>query len=119
MKIRKIEKHPKKKRIILPPLGEEKNYSQSTERTSRERADEKKRGRELGEQGRWMQVVCVCACGRENKTLGACVCGMWIYRYIQSPCMYWGNFIGIFLRSSREKLRKRFSAYFLMGNFTK
>lgn len=33
--------------------------------------------------------------------------------------MYWGNFIGIFLRSSREKLRKRFSAYFLMGNFTK
>lgn len=114
MKISKMEKRPKKKRIILPPLGEEKNYSQSTERTSRERGCEKERERERkqGEKGRRMYVVCVCACGRENKTLGACVCGMWIYRYIQSPCMYWGNFIGIFLRSSLEKLRKRFSAYF-------
>lgn len=83
------------------------------ERNSRERACEKETGREQGEQGWRMQVVCVCV------RVGESVCGLWIYRYIQSAYMYWGNFIGIFLRSSREKLRKRFSAYFLMGNFTK
>lgn len=67
MKIRKIEKRPKKKRIILPPLGEEKNYSQSIERTSRERGCEKEREREKarGERETNICSMCVCVWARE------------------------------------------------------